>query len=350
MLVEVRPDGRSARVESVPLSYDDRVGLGARPASASVAAVESTVGRRVDHVMAIDWQTFATLGRRQRRGRRLPLRIGPGRPARLPAPRAGGHPPRRAAQAAPRPLPRPAHDRLRRRDRRHLVGRWSSTSWCSACATSARPTSASPPPGRAPRNGRKPPVGGPTERSQSTRSERDGRGARRVSRGSEMAVASVVIPAHNEAATIGRNLRALREGTGADLDVVVVCNGCTDRTADEARAADPSARVIEIPQPSKVEAVRVGNAATDVFPRIHLDADIELNGRGRAPAASSRSRATRSSPPPRDATSPARGARAGCGGTTTSGRRCPRWSPASSAAASSSSPSRGRRGSPRSHG
>ena len=93
-----------------------------------------------------------------------------------------------------------------------------------------------------------------------------------------MAVASVIIPAHNEAASIGRNLRALREGTGADLDVVVVCNGCTDRTADAARAADPSARVIEIPQPSKVEAVRVGNAATDVFPRIHLDADIELNG------------------------------------------------------------------------
>ena len=43
------------------MPYDDRVGLGARPASASVAAVESTVGRRVDHVMAIDWQTFAAL-------------------------------------------------------------------------------------------------------------------------------------------------------------------------------------------------------------------------------------------------------------------------------------------------
>lgn len=94
-----------------------------------------------------------------------------------------------------------------------------------------------------------------------------------------MALASVIIPAHNEAATIARNLRALREGTGHDdLDVVVVCNGCTDRTAEEARRADPRARVIEIEQPSKAEAVRVGNAATDVFPRIHLDADIELSG------------------------------------------------------------------------
>lgn len=94
-----------------------------------------------------------------------------------------------------------------------------------------------------------------------------------------MAVASVIIPAHNEAATIGRNLLALREGTqGNDLDVVVVCNGCTDQTAEVARRADPLARVIEIQQPSKAEAVRVGNTATDVFPRVHLDADIELSG------------------------------------------------------------------------
>ena len=94
-----------------------------------------------------------------------------------------------------------------------------------------------------------------------------------------MAVASVIIPAHNEAATIGRNLLALRQGTHeSDLDVVVVCNGCTDQTAEVARRADPLARVIEIQQPSKAEAVRVGNTASDVFPRVHLDADIELSG------------------------------------------------------------------------
>ncbi|WP_204163852.1 glycosyltransferase [Nocardioides solisilvae] len=94
-----------------------------------------------------------------------------------------------------------------------------------------------------------------------------------------VARASVVIPAHNEARTIGRNLAALRAGARElDLDVVVVCNGCTDGTAEAARAADPAARVIEIPQPSKTEAVRVGNAATSVFPRVHLDADVELSG------------------------------------------------------------------------
>jgi glycosyltransferase involved in cell wall biosynthesis len=94
-----------------------------------------------------------------------------------------------------------------------------------------------------------------------------------------MAVASVVIPAHDEAASIGRTLRALRTGLGGhELDVVVVCNGCSDDTAEVARRADPRARVVEIAQPSKNEAVRVGNAATDVFPRVHLDADIELEG------------------------------------------------------------------------
>ncbi len=94
-----------------------------------------------------------------------------------------------------------------------------------------------------------------------------------------MAVASVVIPAHNESASIGRTLRALHTGTGEDdLDVVVVCNGCTDGTAEVARQADPVARVIEIDRPSKSEAVRVGNASTHVFPRVHLDADIELSG------------------------------------------------------------------------
>jgi hypothetical protein len=92
-------------------------------------------------------------------------------------------------------------------------------------------------------------------------------------------IASVVIPAHDEAAVIARTLEALRRGVGPDtFEIVVVCNGCTDDTAAVARATAPLARVIEIAQPSKAEAVRVGNVAASVFPRIHLDADVELTG------------------------------------------------------------------------
>lgn len=92
-------------------------------------------------------------------------------------------------------------------------------------------------------------------------------------------IASVVIPAHNEAAIIGLNLARLHQGIWDDeLDVVVVCNGCRDDTAAQARSAVRGVRVLEIGQPSKAEAMRVGNEVSTVFPRIHLDADVVLSG------------------------------------------------------------------------
>lgn len=92
------------------------------------------------------------------------------------------------------------------------------------------------------------------------------------------ATASVVVPAHNEERVIGRTLHALHEGLGRHrLEVVVVCNGCSDDTASVARSFR-GVRVLEIPDASKARAVAVGNGATDVFPRVHLDADVELDG------------------------------------------------------------------------
>jgi hypothetical protein len=92
-------------------------------------------------------------------------------------------------------------------------------------------------------------------------------------------LASVVIPAHNEERGILRTLARLHEGIAeGELDVVVVCNGCTDDTAATVRSGFPSVRVLEIPQPSKADAVSVGNAATEIFPRVHLDADVQLSG------------------------------------------------------------------------
>ena len=93
-----------------------------------------------------------------------------------------------------------------------------------------------------------------------------------------MAVASVVIPAHNEAMVIGRCLEAL--GQTADpgvLEVVVACNGCSDDTAARARAVGPHVRVIELSQASKIAALNAGDEACSAFPRFYVDADVELS-------------------------------------------------------------------------
>ncbi|MFJ4777196.1 glycosyltransferase [Streptomyces sp. NPDC088762] len=92
---------------------------------------------------------------------------------------------------------------------------------------------------------------------------------------------SIVIPAHNEGRVIGRLLDALLAGaaaggtgTGGDVDIVVVCNGCTDDTARVAAARGPLVRVVEIPTPSKHAALRVGDEHARGFPRVYVDADV----------------------------------------------------------------------------
>ena len=89
---------------------------------------------------------------------------------------------------------------------------------------------------------------------------------------------SVVIPAHNEEAVIGRCLSSLMDGAPPEeLEVLVVCNGCDDRTADVARRSAPNATVLEIPVASKVEALNVGDEHATHFPRFYVDADVELS-------------------------------------------------------------------------
>ena len=90
--------------------------------------------------------------------------------------------------------------------------------------------------------------------------------------------ASVIIPAHNESATIARCLHALSEGADpGELEIFVVCNGCVDDTAKVARAALPAVKVIELERASKAAALNVGDAAATRFPRIYVDADVELD-------------------------------------------------------------------------
>lgn len=89
-------------------------------------------------------------------------------------------------------------------------------------------------------------------------------------------IASVVVPAHNEEAVLARSLQRLLSGSApGELDVVVVPNACSDKTADVARRA--GVRVLETPVPGKVNALRLGDAACRTFPRVYLDADVELS-------------------------------------------------------------------------
>jgi glycosyltransferase involved in cell wall biosynthesis len=89
------------------------------------------------------------------------------------------------------------------------------------------------------------------------------------------AMISIVVPAHNESAVIARTLKSWVDGPGSeDISVVVVCNGCTDETASNARRFGPTVRVIESEIASKTHALNLGDQTSHIFPRIYIDADI----------------------------------------------------------------------------
>ncbi|MCP9934478.1 glycosyltransferase [Cyanobium sp. Candia 9D4] len=91
----------------------------------------------------------------------------------------------------------------------------------------------------------------------------------------EFPSASIIIPAHNEGAVIDRTLAALDPLVAAGTaEVIVVPNGCTDDTAERARA-HAGVRVVELAEGSKTAALNAGDAHASRWPRLYLDADIE---------------------------------------------------------------------------
>lgn len=88
---------------------------------------------------------------------------------------------------------------------------------------------------------------------------------------------SIIIPAYNEEQVIDRCLRSLLDGARpGELELIVACNGCTDRTSERARAFGPSVRVIEIERASKTAALNAADSVATGFPRIYVDADVVL--------------------------------------------------------------------------
>ena len=88
---------------------------------------------------------------------------------------------------------------------------------------------------------------------------------------------SIIIPAHNEGSVIARNLNALVPYLALDeAEIIVVCNGCSDNTAEIARRYGPIVRVVETDIPSKASALNIGDKIAQAFPRIYVDADIVI--------------------------------------------------------------------------
>lgn len=93
-----------------------------------------------------------------------------------------------------------------------------------------------------------------------------------------MTRATILIPAHNEAAVIGRTLLHLSRGLSADdFPIVVIANACADATATKARSVLPTALVIETDVPGKCNALNLGyEAAAKDCPVVCLDADLDV--------------------------------------------------------------------------
>jgi glycosyltransferase involved in cell wall biosynthesis len=85
------------------------------------------------------------------------------------------------------------------------------------------------------------------------------------------------VPACNEAALINRTLASLSQAAvDGYIELIVVCNGCTDDTADLARNVS-GVRVLELAQGSKPAALNAGDDVATLWPRLYLDADIQIS-------------------------------------------------------------------------
>lgn len=92
---------------------------------------------------------------------------------------------------------------------------------------------------------------------------------------------SVLIPAHNEAGYLPACMEALLASDVAAIEVVVICNGCTDATAEIARSyqAQAEARgwrliVLDLVEGGKLNAWNKGEEAASGEVLIYLDADV----------------------------------------------------------------------------
>ncbi|MGB1010311.1 MAG: glycosyltransferase [Thiolinea sp.] len=89
-------------------------------------------------------------------------------------------------------------------------------------------------------------------------------------------MASVIVPAHNEANVIENCLNSLRHQQGIDK-IIVACNGCSDDTAEIVRVNYPEVTCLDIATPSKVNALNEAEKHVTSWPVFYIDADTRLS-------------------------------------------------------------------------
>ena len=88
---------------------------------------------------------------------------------------------------------------------------------------------------------------------------------------------SIIIPAHNEEKVLAATLTPLLPSlTDDSIEIIVVCNGCMDRTAEVAASLHPKIICLDTAVASKTHALNLGDSAAHWFPRFYQDADVVL--------------------------------------------------------------------------
>lgn len=93
-------------------------------------------------------------------------------------------------------------------------------------------------------------------------------------------MATVIVPAHNEASVIEDCLNSIVNQTGID-HIIVPCNGCTDNTVALVKANFPKVICLDIEKPSKTNALNVAEEKAKElgisYPVFYIDADTQLS-------------------------------------------------------------------------
>ncbi|MFK7764547.1 MAG: glycosyltransferase [Roseobacter sp.] len=93
-----------------------------------------------------------------------------------------------------------------------------------------------------------------------------------------MTRATILIPACNEAAVIGRTLLHLSRGASCDaFRIIVIANGCSDTTAQVVKSVLPRAIVLQTQSAGKCNALNLGFREAEAGkPVLCLDADVDV--------------------------------------------------------------------------